>query len=715
MGGYFSTLKAGARRVADEIEYDPQNPDAAIQSVIDRPGLDGFQWRVWWVTASGFFTTSYSIFAVNVISPALEYVYPEKDCPPNWPGNSLIINLTTLTGTIFGALVFGFLADRYGRKTVYGLELAIVVAATIGMTTASTGVGSMKVYGWIGFWRALLGIGLGAEYPLSSIIAAEWSSTRSRGRMMAAVFLMQSVGQLAAYGFGLAVLVGMSKNSGLSPDETNREIAVPKIDAIWRIIIGVGAIPALISLVLRRTIPETPYYLVETGRVADAITAAGQVYAPEITLQPTAHEELSPFQTPSNSPAEKSTVSKGGWCKSAVGYIREVKDHLSQKSRWRALLGVMLTWWLLDLAYYGLGFDNPKTISAIWSSTPTSASSMTTSTTQCGTDVTQQNGMIYRTLQENIVHNIITISTGALPGSIIILCAIDYVPRVTWMMWTFVALAALFAVNGGTFFIAFQTDKHALTIVLYVLAEILFNLGANTITFILPAELFTTKYRGTFYGLAAASGKLGAITILLIINFGVYRGNPFLTSSHELAGTLLGFAPAMLLGAFIAWVWIPEVQFPRGHRIAITRDENTSDDGLDHDLLQISFRENLKLPNRPLAHIAQDPQGGQILGVRRNLRRLIHRNKGRREATETASILESGANRISRQVGSSASHYVTHTRPFNGQPGKLGSGEAGERESGGMRMNLPDENSSVDRRTLTDTVGPQRIIGRGSV
>ncbi|KAI0555920.1 major facilitator superfamily domain-containing protein [Xylaria curta] len=689
MGSYFSTLKPLARRVVDEIEYDPQNPDAAIQSVIDRRGFDGFQWRVWLVAASGFFTTSYSIFAVNVISPALAYVYPEKNCPPNWPGNSIIINLATLIGTMFGAIVFGFLADRYGRKTVYGLELAIVVVATIGMTTASTGVGSMNVYGWIGFWRALLGIGLGAEYPLSSIIAAEWSSTRSRGRMMAAVFLMQSVGQLAAYGFGLAVLVGVSKNSGLSPDEKNRAILVPKIDAIWRIIIGVGAIPALISLVLRRRIPETPYHLVETGRVADAVVAAGQVYAPEVTIHPTGRDELSPFQTASINPAEKSKALKHGWWKSTIDYIHEVKEHLSQNSRWRALLGVMSTWWLLDLAYYGLGFDNPKTISAIWLPAPTNASLMVNSTAQCGTDITQQSSAIYRTLQENFVHNIITISIGALPGSVIILSAIDHVPRVTWMMWTFVALAALFAVNGSTLFIAFQTDKHALTIVLYVLAQLVFNLGPNTITFILPAELFATKYRGTFYGLAAASGKLGAITILLIINFAVYKGSPFLTSGHELAGTLLGFVPAMLLGAFISWVWIPEVQFPRGHRNEIIRDENASDDGEDHNLPQISFGKNLRLPNRPLAHIAQNPEDGQILGMRRNLRRLTrHSNERNRERTETASDVESGTNGTSRPVVSSASHYMTHERLFDGQPRELGLREPGELESDGRRMSL---------------------------
>ncbi len=130
-----------------------------VRRVIDRPGLDGFQWRVWLVAGSGFFTTAYSIFSTNVVIPALAYVYP--DCGTN---QSLIINLSTLGGTMVGMLLFGFLADRYGRKAVYGAELVIVIVATVGMTTATAGYGGyMNIYGWIGFWRVFLGIGLGAE------------------------------------------------------------------------------------------------------------------------------------------------------------------------------------------------------------------------------------------------------------------------------------------------------------------------------------------------------------------------------------------------------------------------------------------------------------------------------------------------------------------------------------------------------------------------
>jgi PHS family inorganic phosphate transporter-like MFS transporter len=174
--------------------------------------------------------------------------------------------------------------------------------------------------------------------------------------MMAAVFLMQSVGQLAAYGFGLAILVGVGKSRGLSleyreltPDETNKEKAA--IDAIWRIIIGIGAFPALVSLVLRRTIPETPYYLVETGRVAEAVNAAGQVYFARGHAAANRQDEISPVQSLSDGRAETAKGDKKSWWTNITEYIREVRGHLAQKGRWRALLGVMLTWWLLDLAY----------------------------------------------------------------------------------------------------------------------------------------------------------------------------------------------------------------------------------------------------------------------------------------------------------------------------------------------------------------------------
>ncbi|KAK8140018.1 hypothetical protein PG984_000084 [Apiospora sp. TS-2023a] len=697
MGNCFSSLDHDIRHIEEVINYDPLDPEGAVRSVIDRPGLDGFKWKVWWVAASGFFTASYSIFATNVISPALSYVYPECQYGSN---TSLVINMATLAGTTVGMIVFGVLADVYGRKSVYGIELCIVVIATIGMTTASTGyAGTMDIYRWIGFWRCLLGFGLGAEYPLSAVISAEWSSTKSRARIMAAVFLMQSVGQVAANGFGLAILVGVSQKMGINPEGNDVETA-RIIDVTWRIIIGIAALPALVSLFLRRLIPETPLYLAKAGKVAAAAEAAGQIYAPDVSYLLNEQDSIMVTESISDRPTQGMRKVRRGWYAAAKAYLGGARDYLRKKDRWRALLGIMIAWFLLDIAYYGLGLDSPKTISTIWLSGRPPYSNLTnvgdacpsSNTSTWKADPSQPDISIYNMLKQDSIRNIETISSGTLLGSVVVLLAIDYLPRVTWMAWTFVALAGLFAINGGTFFVTFETDLHALTITLYVLAQVLFNLGPNTMTFIIPAELFGTEYRAACYGLAAASGKLGAIFAQLILRLVVFAEHPASGDSNgggdntddnavwnpswdkaKFAGLLLGFCPAMLLGAFVTWVWIPEVQFPRGHGYGAdghqlvssshNQDDSEGESGVDEDGdgdqsddgrgngsdaaegresrgskrgSRATFRKLLKLPNRPLEHIEKFPGEGQILGARKNLARLFRRRGTRGgEADET--------------------------------------------------------------------------------
>ena len=85
-----------------------------------------------------------------------------------------MIDLLTLVGTIIGMLTVGHLADRAGRKRLYGFELCILIIATIGMVQAGEGFmyqlddgikyeGSMNMYAWIAWWRTTLGYGIGAE------------------------------------------------------------------------------------------------------------------------------------------------------------------------------------------------------------------------------------------------------------------------------------------------------------------------------------------------------------------------------------------------------------------------------------------------------------------------------------------------------------------------------------------------------------------------
>ena len=89
---------------------------------------------------------------------------------------------------------------------MYGLELILIIFATVGQALASDSR-ALSITGTIIFWRVLMGIGIGGDYPLSSIITAEFATTRWRGAMMGAVFAMQGLGQFAASLVALIVVV----------------------------------------------------------------------------------------------------------------------------------------------------------------------------------------------------------------------------------------------------------------------------------------------------------------------------------------------------------------------------------------------------------------------------------------------------------------------------------------------------------------------------
>lgn len=84
------------------------------------------------------------------------------------------INISTLAGTLIGMLLFGFLADKFGRKSMYGVELVLMIVSTLGVAMSSQGEkGSMSVFAWLIWWRVCVGIGVGADYPLSAVITSE--------------------------------------------------------------------------------------------------------------------------------------------------------------------------------------------------------------------------------------------------------------------------------------------------------------------------------------------------------------------------------------------------------------------------------------------------------------------------------------------------------------------------------------------------------------
>ena len=83
--------------------------------------------------------------------------------------------------------------------------------------------------------------------------------------------------------------------------------------------------------------------------------------------------------------------------------------------------------------------------------------------------------------------------------------------------------------------------------------------GPNTLTFIIPAEIFPTRYRCTAYGVAAASGKLGSVFVQVAFMTWSH-GSLEDPNSHALGYLMFLFGGFLLLGGLVAWAWIPSVQ-----------------------------------------------------------------------------------------------------------------------------------------------------------
>jgi PHS family inorganic phosphate transporter-like MFS transporter len=82
------------------------------------------------------------------------------------------IKVVTSAGTLVGQLFFGWLADVVGRKRMYGYELLIITMATLGQCITGPSP-AISITGLLVFWRIIMGLGIGGDYPLSSVITSE--------------------------------------------------------------------------------------------------------------------------------------------------------------------------------------------------------------------------------------------------------------------------------------------------------------------------------------------------------------------------------------------------------------------------------------------------------------------------------------------------------------------------------------------------------------
>lgn len=124
-----------------------------------------------------------------------------------------------------------------------------------------------------------------------------------------------------------------------------------------------------------------------------------------------------------------------------------------------------------------LGINNPRQIGAIWATNPPQTWNSTTSGTPDYANPFYSPHNLYGQLFDEAKYYIITISASSIVGSLLLIKYIDYVPRKSLLMTTFMALAILFALVAGTLKVVEFHSQHVVTVVLYILCQFVFNLG----------------------------------------------------------------------------------------------------------------------------------------------------------------------------------------------------------------------------------------------
>ncbi|WP_448059825.1 MFS transporter [Cellulomonas hominis] len=168
------------------------------------------------------------------------------------------ISVAALVGLFLGTSVGGYLTDRIGRKRMFLVD--VVGIGVVSVATASVSTPLMLV-----LMRFVIGVFIGADYPIATSMIAEFTPRRYRAISMGFIAAVWYVGANAAYVVGYFLM---------------------DVDGGWRWMLGSAVVPCVIILAGRVGIPESPRWLASKGRVAEANAIVLRIFGAQVELEP---------------------------------------------------------------------------------------------------------------------------------------------------------------------------------------------------------------------------------------------------------------------------------------------------------------------------------------------------------------------------------------------------------------------------------------------
>jgi MFS family permease len=265
------------------------------------------QRKVWILSAMGVLLDGFDFFIIGVALPLIAHDFHMNAATKG------LVAVAAVAGAFFGALVFGQVADNIGRKGMFLVDIILFVVFSAA-SAAAWNPASLIAF------RFILGIGIGADYPIGVSYIAECVPTRLRGRLLVGAFAFQALGSL------LGVLVGL---------------AILKLDPslnAWRIMLAFGVLPAVVIVLMRKDLPESVRWHLARGNYEKASRAASALLEFPVTLNE------------KNSPKAEHRLSFSS---------------LFKKRYLRRTIFASVPWFLQDISTYGIGIFTPTILAAM--------------------------------------------------------------------------------------------------------------------------------------------------------------------------------------------------------------------------------------------------------------------------------------------------------------------------------------------------------------
>lgn len=214
---------------------------SALAQLDERP-MSREQRKAAVLIAFGEFIDGYDLL---VMGAALIFIRPHFNLSPSEVG---LLGASTFLGAMVSLIVFGDMSDRIGRRAIFIANLFFFVAFAIGSALVTT---TAQLF----VMRFLVGVGVGMDIPTSTAYLAEIAPRRQRGRIQGSLLnIMWILGAMSSTLVALPLVAWFG-------------------DAAWRWMLGLAAVPALLVVVGRLRLPDSPRWLLARGRVDEARAA----------------------------------------------------------------------------------------------------------------------------------------------------------------------------------------------------------------------------------------------------------------------------------------------------------------------------------------------------------------------------------------------------------------------------------------------------------